>query len=109
LSCPAGLRYSWVPGGPQTWEKMGWEKKEKWRPSRSFLSKSPFIRLKRRVLKHTSRGIGRGWEGINKEQRSGHQGTPGPKSGTGQQAFCVLSPEGGILLNSLGCQAWLST
>jgi hypothetical protein len=29
LSCPAGLRYSWVPGGPQTWEKMGWEKKEK--------------------------------------------------------------------------------
>jgi hypothetical protein len=38
----------------------GRERKEKQRPRREFLSRSPFIRLKRWVLKHTSRGIGSG-------------------------------------------------
>jgi hypothetical protein len=38
----------------------GREKKKEQRPSREFLSRSPFIRLNRRVIKHTARGI---WKG----------------------------------------------
>jgi hypothetical protein len=91
-----------VQGGPQTWEKMGGRGKRSWIPSRFFLSRSQFIRLKRRVLKHTLRGIGRGWGGINKEQRSGHQGTQGPKSGARHWALCVLSLEHRSSLTALG-------
>jgi hypothetical protein len=38
----------------------GRERREERRPRREVLSRSQFIRLKHRVLKHTSRGIGRG-------------------------------------------------
>ena len=41
---------------------------------KGFLSRSQFIRLKCQAFKHTARGKGRGWGGINKEQRSGHLG-----------------------------------
>jgi hypothetical protein len=51
---------------------MGWERKKSRRPSRFLLSRSPFIRLRRQVLKNTSKGIGRGGGRINKEQRGGH-------------------------------------
>lgn len=44
VSHPVGLSYSWVREGLQTWRKMGWEKKKSRRPSRSFLSRSSFIR-----------------------------------------------------------------
>jgi hypothetical protein len=55
-----------------------------------------------RFFKHTTRGIGRGWGEINKEQRSGHQGTWGPKSGSRRRALCILSPEFGSSLTALG-------
>jgi hypothetical protein len=106
LSRPVELSYSWVRGGPQTWEKMGWERKEKRRPSKD-LSRSPFIRLRRRILKHTSRGIGRGRGEINKEQRSRYLLTWGLKSGSRWQALCVLSLEHRSSLTALGCQAGL--
>jgi hypothetical protein len=38
----------------------GRENKKERRTSREFLSRFPFLRLKRQVLKHTLRGIGRG-------------------------------------------------
>jgi hypothetical protein len=41
----------------------GRERKEKQSPRREFLSRSPFIRLKHRVLKHTSRGNREGLRG----------------------------------------------
>ena len=66
----------------------GREGKKKRRPSKE-LSRSQFTRLKRRVLKHTSRGIGRGWGGINKEQRSGHLGTWRPNSDCRWEALWV--------------------
>ena len=83
--------------------------RKKNRDQGGFLSMSQFIRLKCQVIS-THRGeIGRGWGGINKEQRSGHLGTWRPNSDCRREALWVLSLECRILLNSLGCQAGLST
>jgi hypothetical protein len=46
--------------GTENLGENGRERKEKQRPSREFLSRSQFIRLKHQVFKHTARGIGRG-------------------------------------------------
>ena len=72
-----------------------------------FLSRSQFIRLKSQVISTQWGEIGRGWGRINKEQRSRHLLTWGPKSGSRRQALCVLSPEHRSSLTALGCQAGL--
>jgi hypothetical protein len=51
LSRPAGLSYSWVRGGTANLGENGRERKKERRPRREILSRSPFIRLKRRVFK----------------------------------------------------------
>ena len=77
------------------------ERERRARPSKE-LSRSQFIRLKRQVISTQRREIGRGWGGINKEQRSGHLLTWGPKSGARQRALCILSPEHRSSLTALG-------
>jgi hypothetical protein len=71
------------------------------RPSKE-LSRSQVISTQRKE-------IGRGWGGINKEQRSEHLGIWRPNSDCRQEALWVLSPECRFLLNRPGCQAGLST
>jgi hypothetical protein len=108
VSIPArGIQLFVGARGTANLEENGRKGKKSRRPSKELL-RSPSIRLRRLVLKHTSWGIGRGRGGINKEQRGGHLLTWGPKSGSRQRALCILSLEHRSSLTALGCQAGLS-
>jgi hypothetical protein len=83
---------------------MGWERKKEQRPRREVLSRSLFIRLKRRVFKAYIEGNREGLRGKltkNKEvDIRGHKG--GSQVPGGGHSASVLSPEFGSSLTSLG-------